>query len=106
MELLTTLKNKLNALFSNPPRAWPILLAAGLVFWFILPGFSVATAAKFVTFFGVAAALGWAALRVLWIERTSEIENDDRQKTRAVARDIAYAFVIGASLIAAATLSL
>lgn len=98
--------DKLKTLFEKLPRSWSIILLAVLVFMFLLPDFSVNTALKFVTFFTIAAALGWGALRVFWIERTRDLESHDKYDLRALARDVSYAVMVSACLICAATLSL
>lgn len=104
MQILTDLKHALNRL----PRVWGLIITAVVVYWLLLPDFDVTVAARFVTFFTLSAAMGWAALRVFWIKRTDEVEKNAEkgQMYRAIARDIAYALVVACSVIAAATISL
>jgi len=111
---------KAKDLFSKLPRSWALIVAAVIFFLFLLPGFDVKVVFRFVTFFAINVSFGWAALRLFWIERTKDIEEETEGKAltagdatlvkfgiiRATIRDLSYAIMVTGSIVAAANISL
>ena len=93
-------------LFKKLPRSWSIIVLAILIFFFLLPSFDVGVAVRFVTFFTMSTSLGWAALRLFWVKRTKDIEEDNRNEMRIIARDLSYAIMVTGCIIGAANISL
>lgn len=100
--MLDTIKN----LISKLPRSWSIIALSIIVFFFLLPSFDVGVAIRFVTFFTMSASLGWAALRLFWIERTKELEEDSNNEMRIIARDVSYAIMVTGCIVGAFAASL
>lgn len=110
LNLLGNVKNFVLNLFGKLPRSWSIIALAILIFFFLLPSFDVGVAIRFVTFFTMSASMGWGALRLFWIERTKEIEEEEttsvHAQMRIIARDISYAVMVTGCIVGSANISL
>ena len=98
MNILQTIKD-------HTSRASIIIAAAILLILLLLPGFELKFVIRYITFFALFTASGWAALRVFWPERTTALEKDGDSTYRAHVRDLCYAIMVSAAIVGSASLS-